>query len=186
MMYFFTNNGLTNCVFDIATTINSINIAATYSGIIDINGKSFNIIGSTNNEFAGGIINDTPRTSSITINSTARTRFSGTTFGAIVNASSSRLYLNGSIFNGACTFTKNGGGNESSTGFNTFNSTISLTNSWTSYFLLGNTNPDTFNDELTINNTATSLIYIAHNSSGNQFNGNIILNPTLGTGIRFG
>jgi hypothetical protein len=74
---FFNNNGLGNCLVDITTTINSINIAATYSGIIDINGNSFNIIGLTNNEFAGGTINDTPGTSSIIINSTARTRFLG-------------------------------------------------------------------------------------------------------------
>ena len=179
---FFNNNGLGNCLIDIATTINSINITATYSGVIDINGNTFNIIGTINNEFAGGTINDTPGTSSLTINSTARTRFLGTTIGAIVNASSARLYLNGSIFNAACTFTKNGTGSDLNTGGNVFNSTVLLINSSTNYLLLGATNPDIFNAELTINNTGTSLIYLAHNSTGNQFNGNIILNSATGTG----
>ena len=183
---FFNNNGLGNCLIDIATTINSINITATYSGVIDINGNTFNIIGTINNEFAGGTINDTPGTSSLSINSTARTRFLGTTIGAIVNASSARLYLNGSIFYAACTFTKNGVGSDWNTGGNIFNSTVLFINSSPDYLLLGATNPDIFNDELTINNTGTSLIYMAHTSTGNQFNGNVILNSPSGNGIRFG
>jgi len=103
---FLNNNGLGNCLVDIAPTINSMNIAITYTGAIDLNGNGLSIIGSSNNEFAGGTINDTPGTSSLSINSTARTRFLGTTFGVILNVSSARLYFNGSIFNAACSLQK--------------------------------------------------------------------------------
>ena len=115
-----------------------------------------------------------------------QTTFNGTTLSTIVNVSSARLYLNGSIFNSVSTLVKNGSGNDYGTGGNTFNSTVSLINAGTGFFLLGNTNPDIFSEELTINNTGTSLIYIAYNSTGNLFNGNILLNSISGTGIRFG
>lgn len=183
---FYNNNGLGNCLIDVAAVINSININTSFTGTIDLNGNTFNVTGTVNNEFAGGTINDTPGTGSLTINSTARTRFLGSTFGAIVNATSARLYLNGSIFNAASSFTKTGTGNDTGTGGNTFNSTIFLNNAATNYLLLGNTNPDIFNGDLTVSNSGTSLIYLAHNSAGNQFNGNIILNSISGTGIRFG
>jgi len=183
---FYNNNGLGNCLIDAAVGINAIDINSAYTGVIDLNGNAFNIAGAVNNEFAGGTINDTPGTSSLTINSTARTRFLGTTFGVIVNATSARLYLNGSIFNASTSFTKTGVGNDVSTGGNTFNSTIAINNSSVDYFLLANTNPDIFNGDLTVTNTGTDIIYLAHNSAGNQFNGNIILNATAGNGIRFG
>ncbi|MBL4669272.1 MAG: hypothetical protein JKY30_08420, partial [Flavobacteriales bacterium] len=183
---FFNTNGLGNCLIDITVTIDAININTAYTGIIDLNGNSFSITGAVNNEFAGGTINDTPGTSSLTINSTARTRFLGTTFGTIVNAVSARLYLNGSIFNTASSFTKNGAGNDASTGGNIFNSTVSINNTSVNYFLLSNTNPDIFNGDLTVTNSGTDIIYLAHNSVGNQFNGNIILNAPSGNGIRFG
>ncbi len=179
----FNTNGLGNCNIDIPTNIGGLTVNG-YTSTIDLAGFTLSSSGAIT--LATGVINDIPGTGSLTINSTSTTRFSGTTFGAIVNATSSRIYLNGSTFNAAAAFTKNGGGNDAGSGGNTFNSTVTINNSGTGYFLLGNTNPDTFTDDLNINNSGTDIIYLAHNSAGNIFNGNITINSTSGSGIRFG
>ena len=170
---FFNNNGLGDCLVDVDVTIDAINISSSYTGTIDINGNSFNIIGSVNNEFAGGTINDTPGTSSITINSTARTRFSGTTFGAIVNATSARVFLNGSTFNSVTTIEKNGGSNDDSNGGNTFAANTTITNSGSARMLLGNGSSDDFQADLTIINSGSSYTRLASNSAGNTVGGNL-------------
>ncbi len=106
-------------------------------------------------------------------------------FDGDVNFSAPNLFLNGCAFAGTATIEKTGGGNNNSTGGNTFGGTTTLTNSGTGQLLLGNTQADIFNGDLTVNNSSNSIIYLAHNSPGNQFNGNVILNATAGNGIRF-
>lgn len=106
-------------------------------------------------------------------------------FDGDVNFSAPNLFLNGCTFAATATIEKTGGGNNNSTGGNTFGSTTAITNSGTGQLLLANTQPDIFNGNLTVNNSSNSIIYLAHNSPGNQFNGNIILNATAGGGIRF-
>ncbi|NQY67475.1 MAG: hypothetical protein HRT72_07110, partial [Flavobacteriales bacterium] len=179
----FNANGLGNCNIDILATIGGLTVDG-YTSTIDLTGFIFTSAG--NVTLKSGTINDTPGTGSLTINSTATARFTGTVFGAIINATSSRVYLSGSTFNAAAVFTKNGGGNDGGSGGNTFNSTVSITNSGTGYFMLANTTPDIFNDDLTLTNSGTQIIYLAHNSAGNLFNGNITINATSGNGIRFG
>lgn len=111
---------------------------------------------------------------------------SGNTFNGNVTFSFPQLQVSGTSFNGTAALTKNGGGNNSSIGGNTFASTASITNSGTGNLILATTSPDIFSGQLTLINAGSGHINMAHGSSGNQFNQNIILNSTSGNGIRFG
>ncbi|MEQ8362817.1 MAG: hypothetical protein RH948_08100 [Cyclobacteriaceae bacterium] len=104
------------------------------------------------------------------------------TFGGNVNFSSPRLLLNGTTFNGTATLEKNGANNDAGNGGNIFNGTTSLTNSGSGYLMTANTSPDIFNGNLTVSNTGSNIIHLAYNTPGNQFNGNITFNSTLGSG----
>lgn len=112
--------------------------------------------------------------------------YSGTTFGANVTSASGQLYINGSTFNGTATLEKTGSGTNNGTGGNTFTSTTTIADSGSGTLRLGVGNPDTFNGELICNNTGTGQIELAEASTGTQFNENIVLNSTAGTGITFG
>ncbi len=112
---------------------------------------------------------------------------SGSTFNGNVTSTSAGLFFNGTIFNGTVTATKNGTTNDQSTGNNTFNGVTSITDNGTGYILLSSTTRDIFNSDVTFTNTGTSLIYAGYNdATGTQFNGNIVVNSTAGTGIQFG
>ncbi|GIL24574.1 MAG: hypothetical protein BroJett042_30870 [Bacteroidota bacterium] len=93
-----------------------------------------------------------------------------------------QLLLNGTVFNGDAELEKKGATNNESAGGNTFNGITTIINSGAGYLLTGNTSADIFNDALTVTNTGSSVIFLAHNSAGNQFNGNITFNSTLGSG----
>lgn len=93
-----------------------------------------------------------------------------------------QLLLNGTVFNGDAELEKKGATNNGSAGGNTFNGITTIINSGAGYLLTGNTSADIFNDALTVTNTGSSVIFLAHNSAGNQFNGNITFNSTLGSG----
>lgn len=93
-----------------------------------------------------------------------------------------QLFLNGTTFNGTAYLEKNGATNNAGTGGNTFNAATSLVDSGSGYLLSANTTADTFNGDLTVTNTGSSIIYLAHNVPGTAFNGNITLNSTLGSG----
>jgi hypothetical protein len=92
-----------------------------------------------------------------------------------------------STFNGTAAFTKNGAGNDSWTGGNTFSSTTTILNSGTGYLRLGATNPDIFDGDVTFTNSGSSYINPSQNSTGNLYNGNINVN-SIGSsvGINFG
>jgi len=107
-------------------------------------------------------------------------------FTANTTATAGSLYLNGSQFAGA-TFTQNGSVNTVSNGGNTFTGAVTINQSGTGYLLLGNALPDVFNNTLTATNTSSSIMYLAHTSSGNQFRGNVTLTSTGSSqGIFFG
>ncbi len=107
-------------------------------------------------------------------------------FGGDVDFRSPQLLLNGTTYSGTAYLEKKGANNNDGTGGNTFNGVTSIVNSGSGYLLTANTSPDIFNGNLTVTNTGSNIIYLAHNVAGNQFNGNITFNSTLGSaGVYF-
>ncbi|MFZ2905487.1 MAG: T9SS type A sorting domain-containing protein [Cyclobacteriaceae bacterium] len=103
-------------------------------------------------------------------------------FGGDVDFSAPQLYLNGTTFSGTASLEKEGATDNASNGGNTFNGTTTIINSGSGYLLTAYTTADIFNGNLTVTNTGSSTIYLAHNVGGNQFNGDITFNSTLGSG----
>lgn len=93
-----------------------------------------------------------------------------------------QLLLNGTTYNGTAELEKKGASNNNGTGGNTFNANTTIINSGSGHLLTANTAPDIFNAALTVTNTGSSIIYLGHNVGGNQFNGSITFNSTLGSG----
>jgi hypothetical protein len=123
----------------------------------------------------------------VTLTGTAIFRVGPTSaFNGDVNFTAPRVFVDGCTFNGTATLTKSGASNDDGAGGNIFNSTATIANNGTGYFLTGNTNADVFNGDLTVSNTNVASIRLADNSTGNQFNGNIIVSNTAGTGILIG
>ncbi len=182
----FDGNNTADCTVDMAVTIESIELNNGYTGTLNLNSNNFTVNGITNNTFADGIIADLSNTSSLTINTAGRTNFSGTTFNLPLSVLSDRVYFNGGTFNSISNINKTGTGNDYSSGGNTFNADVSIINSGTGYLAMGGSSADVFNSNLTVYNYGTNIIYLANNSVGNQFNGNVCLNATSGQGIRFG
>lgn len=185
---YFDLSGPGNCTLDIPVTVDGITMTANYSGTLELAGFSFNptVSGSEHCYFRGGTITDTPGTSSVSFTTSGISHFSGTTFNAPINIIAGRVRFSGGTFNNPVTVEDNGSSSTTGAGGCTFNSTLKVTNSGTSYFLMGQTNPDIFNDNVTLINTSTSRIRIAYASAGNQFNGNIIIGSTGGSGIYIG
>lgn len=108
------------------------------------------------------------------------------TFDGNIDFRAPQLLLNGTTYNGTAYLEKKGASDNNGAGGNTFNGTVSLVNSGSGYLLTANTSPDIFNGNLTVTNTGSNIIYLAHNVAGNQFNGNITFNSTLGSaGVYF-
>jgi len=107
------------------------------------------------------------------------------TMNCIVNITSADITLKNTTFQKSLTITKTGSTNDVSSGGNIFNGTLTATNSGSGYLMFGNSNGDQFNASVTFNNTGTSGIYVANNSTGNTFNGNIIVTSASGGGIQF-
>ncbi len=184
---YFNNNGTGNCVIDINVGVDGINVYGTYTGIIDLNGYTFNttVSGSADCNFLGGTISDAG-SSSVTHNSTGMTVFGGTTFNTPINVTAKRIQFSGGIFNDAVVVADNSNSSTNGAGGCTFNSTFQVTNSGSSYFLMGQTNPDIFNGDVTLINTSSSRIRLAYSSTGTQFNGNITIASNNGSGIYIG
>jgi hypothetical protein len=107
-------------------------------------------------------------------------------FDGNVNFSFPQVYLNGAVYNGTSVIEKNGAGGNYSQGGNTFNGISSIINSGSNYFLLGNSNPDVWNSDVTFTNSGTERLLPCWATVGNQFNGNIYVNTTgSGLGIQF-
>ena len=107
-------------------------------------------------------------------------------FGADITSSSPGLYFNGCTFAGAATITKTGSTGEFGNGGNTFNGITSITNSGSGFLVLGNTNPDIWNNDVTFTDNGSERLLPCWSAAGNQFNGNITVN-TAGSaqGIQF-
>ncbi|HMV09118.1 MAG TPA: hypothetical protein PK325_13410 [Cyclobacteriaceae bacterium] len=107
-------------------------------------------------------------------------------FDGSVNFVSPRLLLNGAIYNGTTYLEKSNNTDDFGAGGNTFNGNTTLVNSGAGYLLTAGSSPDIFNADLTVTNSGSNLIYLAHSVTGNEFNGNIVLNNTgSALGIRF-
>ncbi len=108
------------------------------------------------------------------------------TFGGNVTSTSASLYLNGCTFNGTANLAKTGATGDFGQGGNVFNGACSITNSGSSYLVLGNTNPDTWNSSVTFTDNGSERLLPAWASTGNQFNGNIYVNSSgSAVGIQF-
>lgn len=103
-------------------------------------------------------------------------------FGGDVDFRSPQLLLNGTTFDGTAYLEKNGAGNNASNGGNVFNGITTLVNSGSGYFYSADIAPDIFNSDLTITNTGSNVISLARSVAGNEFNGDITFNSTLGSG----
>lgn len=98
-----------------------------------------------------------------------------------------QVYTRGTTYNGTALLHKTGATIDQSVGNNTFNQAATLLNtSATAYLGMGWTNPDIFNGMLTARTTGGSAIYIGHNSVGNEYNGNVIVESLGSTGVRIG
>jgi Secretion system C-terminal sorting domain len=107
-------------------------------------------------------------------------------FGGNVISSSPAIFLNGCTFSGTTNITKTGASGDFSAGGNTFNGLSTLTNSGSSYFLLGNSNPDTWNNDVIFTDNGSERLLPCWASAGNQFNGNIFVNTSgSAQGIQF-
>jgi hypothetical protein len=88
------------------------------------------------------------------------------------------LLLNGGVFNGNSSFRKTGASGDFGAGGNTFNGVCSLTNSGSSYLVLGNSNPDIWNGDVVLTSNGSERLLPCWNSTGNQFNGDIYVNSS--------
>jgi len=108
------------------------------------------------------------------------------TFGGNVTSSSPTLFFNGATFNGTLTATKTGSTGDYSNGGNIFNGLSFITNSGSSYLLMGNTSPDIWNTDVTFTDNGSERLLPCWATTGNQFNGNIFVNTSgSATGIQF-
>ncbi|MHA4811081.1 T9SS type A sorting domain-containing protein [Flavitalea flava] len=123
----------------------------------------------------------------LTLTGTANLTFGpNTSFGGDLAAASPTIFLNTSTFNGTSAFTKTGATGDYSPGGNTFNGVCTITNSGNSYFLLGNSSPDTWNSDVTFTDNGLERLLPCWASAGNQFNGNIYVNTSgSAQGIQF-
>ncbi len=107
-------------------------------------------------------------------------------FNGNFTATTPTLWLNGGTFNGLTNLTKTGNSGDYGQGGNIFNAVCTITNSGSSYLLMGNTNPDIWNSDVTFTDNGSERILPAWASAGNQFNGNIYVNTSgSAVGIQF-
>jgi len=131
-------------------------------------------------------LGNAPMSLAFTGTNTSLTLARGSAIGGNLAVSAPDLYLNGCTFNGTTNLTKTGSAGDYGQGGNTFNGICSITNSGSSYLLLGNTNPDTWNADVTFTDNGSERLLPCWASAGNQFNGNIFVNTAgSASGIQF-
>ena len=123
---------------------------------------------------------------SLTLSGTALLYNYDSNWGGDFTGISPRIITRGTIYNGVTYLEKNGAVNDDSFGDNVFQQNTSLVNAGSNRLRFGTNAPDIFNGLTTISNTGTDVIWVADNSSGNQFNGDIIVENTGGNGVYFG
>lgn len=173
-------NGTCNITTDI--TVAGLSLIG-YTGQINVSSSDVTIAGAAT--FNTGQITAVGVGSTLTVNTSAATNFAGTIFSIPTTVTTGGLNLNGSTFNNTLTITRTGLVSTSlSQGGNTFNGATSFTNTGAA-MQLAVVNPDRYNGNATFSNTGSSFVTVGVNSTGNQFNGNIIVNSTAGSGIQF-
>lgn len=106
--------------------------------------------------------------------------------GGNLTVSSPDIYFDGCTFNGTVDATKTGNRSNTSRGGNIFNQRCTITSNGGNYWVLGNNDPDIWNDDVTFTNNGSERILPAWASAGNLFNGDIYLNTSgSATGIHF-
>ena len=109
-----------------------------------------------------------------------------TVFNGNFTSTTPTLWLNGGTFNGTTNLTKTGASGDYGQGGDVFNGVCTITNSGSSYLLMGNTNPDIWNTDVTFTDNGSERVLPAWASAGNQFNGNIYVNTSgSAVGIQF-
>ncbi len=122
----------------------------------------------------------------LSVGTNARITLENNIFNAASSFISGRMFLLGNVFNNSVVLEKIGAVNDNSVGGNTFNASTTITNSGTGYLLFANTNPDIFNDVLSVVNTGSNIIYLSYNSAGNQFNDDVTFESVASGGIVVG
>jgi hypothetical protein len=158
------------CMLAGNTTVRNITLN---SGQLNLNGNTLTVTGPTATFNAGSVQNGT-----LTVTGVGTVSFGAgpTTLNCAVNMDAATITLRNATFQGVTTITKTGTSNDWSSGGNTFNDVLTVNNTGTGYFLLGNGNPDVFNAAATFNNTSANNIYVAYNSTNNIFNGPVEFN----------
>lgn len=118
----------------------------------------------------------TAQTITLAGNTTAILSLINSNFAASLTVTSPRYALSGSTFQGAVTMQKTDGASDNLIGGNTFQSTSLITNTGSGDLNFGNTNPDIFNNNLTLTSTSTGRIQIGLNAAGNVITGNVTIN----------
>ncbi len=180
---FFTANRQGNCNLDVTPTVNGISVSS-YTSTIDLAGNTLTTTGT--NTFAAGTITDSGGGGALQINGTSTTTFSGTLVNVPVTGTTGRIFLNGSTFGATFSLIKTANNGDNSTGGNTFNGSVTITNASSGAFQLSATNPDIFNGTFTINQNGSGSIDIARVAANTQLNGNISINYNATGNIAFG
>lgn len=149
------------------TTTTTVKVMTMTSGTLDLQSYTLTVTSTCN--FNSGAINN----GRLTAYGTAILTFKGTQFGAKVTATGNSILLNGSVFSDSLFVIKKGSSNDNGKGGNTFNGVVQLVDSGTGSIVLADSFPDTFNSTLSIRNTSTGTVYIAHRATGTQFNGDV-------------
>lgn len=131
-------------------------------------------------------LGNAPMNLSFTGATTGMTFARSSVIGGDVTINAPDVYLSGATFGGAVTVTKTGATGDRGQGGNVFNGVCSITNSGAGYLVLGNTNGDVWNSDVTFTDNGSERLLPGWSSTGNQFNGNITVN-TAGSaqGIQF-
>ena len=170
--------GANNCIISANTIVNNLVIN---SGVLNIGAFTFSVNGTTN-----AVAGTVAATTGTLFCSGATVNFGngsgGPTINSIVNVSSPSILTQRTTYNNTVVFTKTEGSvSNASTGGNTFNSSLTMnyfSSVGSGYWSMGHGISDIYNGNLTLNNNSLDRIILCHNSSTNQFNGNIHITQT--------
>jgi hypothetical protein len=171
-----------NCVLNTSQSINNFTLT---SGVMDLNSMTLTINGTTVSVLNGNLQNGV-----FTVTGANTTVFGGTslTVNTTTSVTSATISIKNTNFQNVLSINKTGASNDASSGNNVFGGATQMTNAGAGYLMMGNGNPDKFNSSATFNNTGSSSIYVAYNSSNNIFNGITTFNntPAANTAIYIG
>lgn len=181
------------------SSVNIMNLTIGTGVVLDLDGFTLTVSGNftVNSSTVGlapnfGSLNISGAASVVTMNSSL--------FDVTIVISCVNISMDSNTFHFPFSVIKTGNTTSTSAGGNTFNGTSSfrltgVSVSVSGKLILGNVNPDVFNNTVTFRNDGAAqnaYIEIAYTSAGNIFNGNIIIESTYGSataggsGIAFG